>query len=339
MPSTTREMTRLIAATLDELRDVGPEGLTVERVARRAGLPADLVARLYPEMSNLLHDAVEQAVEDTIVRAIDDLPDDLPASARLGLFCHRLWASLRLPVMASLYRLAHVEHDRVGTFERLLGDVVLLRARTMVRELVAEAVASGEIRLRGRRPESRPDRHAALRARLLASLPRAVPSLRRGAAGQCRAADPAGDAGQRCPDPDHGGGAGDRAPGKAEITVPDPFVRRGVLDAVADPALICSVDLRVTAINAPASAALGLPADDVQGRTLLDFVSEEDAGRLGNALTQATGTSEGHVALQIRLLAPGREPWLTEVRIAALGHRRTDGYLITAAASAGGPRG
>ena len=119
----------------------------MERVARRASLPADLVARLYPEMSNLLHDAVEQAVEDTIVRAIDDLPDDLPASARLGLFCHRLWASLRLPVMASLYRLAHVEHDRVGTFERLLGDVVLLRARTMVRELVAEGVACGEIRV------------------------------------------------------------------------------------------------------------------------------------------------------------------------------------------------
>jgi two-component system, cell cycle sensor histidine kinase and response regulator CckA len=121
--------------------------------------------------------------------------------------------------------------------------------------------------------------------------------------------------------------------------VPDPFVRRGVLDAVADPALICSVDLRITAINAPASAALGLPADDVQGRSLLDFVSEEDAGRLGNALTQTTGTSEGHVALQIRLLAPGREPWLTEVRIAALGHRRTDGYLITAAASAVGHPG
>ena len=48
MPSTTREMTRLIAATLDELRDVGPEGLTVERIARRAGLPLDLVARSVP---------------------------------------------------------------------------------------------------------------------------------------------------------------------------------------------------------------------------------------------------------------------------------------------------
>jgi AcrR family transcriptional regulator len=147
MPTTTREMTRLIAATLDEVRDVGPERLTVERIARRSGLPLDLVARLYPDTSILLHDAVDQAIEDTIVRAIDDLPDGIPPAATLGLFCQRLWSALRLPVMASLYRLAHVEHDRVGTFERLLGDVVLLRARTTVRELVAEAVAAGEIRV------------------------------------------------------------------------------------------------------------------------------------------------------------------------------------------------
>jgi AcrR family transcriptional regulator len=147
MPSATREMTRLIAATLDELRDVGAEGLTVERIARRSGLPLDLVVRLYPDLSNLLHDSVDQALEDTIVRAIDDLPDGIPPSASLGLFCQRLWSALRLPVMASLYRLAHVEHDRIATFERLLGDVVLMRARTTVRELVAEAVAAGEIRV------------------------------------------------------------------------------------------------------------------------------------------------------------------------------------------------
>jgi AcrR family transcriptional regulator len=147
MPTTTREMTRLIAATLDEVRDVGPERLTVERIARRSGLPLDLVARLYPDISILLHDSVDQAIEDTIVRAIDDLPDGIPPAATLGLFCQRLWSALRLPVMASLYRLAHVEHDRIGTFERLLGDVVLLRAQTTVRELVAEAVAAGEIRV------------------------------------------------------------------------------------------------------------------------------------------------------------------------------------------------
>src|SRR5262245_22350859 len=108
--------------------------------------------------------------------------------------------------------------------------------------------------------------------------------------------------------------------------LPDRFVRRGVLDAVADPALICSADLRITAINASASAALGVPADDVLGRVLLDFVDTGDAARLSSALSQATGAGNGHVALQVRLLPPGREPWLTEVRIAALGNRRSDGY-------------
>ncbi len=118
--------------------------------------------------------------------------------------------------------------------------------------------------------------------------------------------------------------------------MPDRFVRHGVLDAVADPALICSVDLRITAINASASALLGVPADDVLGRALLDFVDADDSGRLTSALAQATGAGKGHVALQVRLLPPGREPWRTEVRIAALGHRRSDGYLITAAGSSGG---
>ena len=77
-----------------------------------------------------------------------------------------------------------------------------------------------------------------------------------------------------------------------------------------------------------------------RGPYLLDFVSEEDGGRLSNALTQADGNrARATSPSRSALLAPGREPWLTEVRIAALGHRRTDGYLITAAASAGGHPG
>jgi two-component system cell cycle sensor histidine kinase/response regulator CckA len=116
--------------------------------------------------------------------------------------------------------------------------------------------------------------------------------------------------------------------------VPDRFVRRGVLEAVADPALICAVDLRVVAINAAASAVLGATTDDILGRTLLDFVDEGDARRLSSALSQATGVSEGPAALRLRLLPQEGEPWLADLRIAALGHRRSDGYLITAVAAA-----
>ena len=145
--------------------------------------------------------------------------------------------------------------------------------------------------------------------------------------------------GQRCPEPDHGGGAGDLARAKAEVIVPDRLARRGVLDAVADPALVCSSELRITAINAAGSAVLGLSADDIVGRELFDFVAAEDASRLDNALSQATQSGQGHVALQIRLLPHDGTPRHTEVRIAALGLRRHDGYLITAPATAGMSQG
>ena len=58
--------------------------------------------------------------------------------------------------------------------------------------------------------------------------------------------------------------------------MPDRLAGRGVLDAVADLALICSADLRITAINATGAAILGLPADDLVGRELFDFVAAED---------------------------------------------------------------
>ena len=156
MLSPTRETTRIITATLDELGDAGPEGLTIERIAERAGLPADLVARLYPDLSTLLHDAVDRAVEATIGRAIDDLPEGRSPAARLGLFCHRLWAAVQLPTLVAIYRLANVENDRIGTFVRLLGELQSGRTRAVVRELVAEAAKSGE--LRGEDGERKADR-------------------------------------------------------------------------------------------------------------------------------------------------------------------------------------
>jgi len=123
------------------------------------------------------------------------------------------------------------------------------------------------------------------------------------------------------------------------VIVPDRLARRGVLDAVADPALVCSAELRITAINAVGSAVLGLSADEIVGRELFDFVAAEDASRLGSALSQATQSGGGHVALQIRLLPHSGTPQHNEVRIAALGLRRHDGYLITAPATAGMPQG
>ena len=55
---------RLQMATLSELGVVGPDGLTVERIARRAELPEEAVTDLYPDVGSLLYQSVEHAIED-----------------------------------------------------------------------------------------------------------------------------------------------------------------------------------------------------------------------------------------------------------------------------------
>jgi AcrR family transcriptional regulator len=138
---------RLQMATLAELGVAGPDGLTMERIARRAELPEELITSLYPDLAGLLYESVAQAIEQTIGRAIDELPAQLPATARLGLLSHRLWGALQLPAMASIFRLVDVDDDRHGAFEHLLEEMLLSRPRVAFRSLVAEMVRAGELRL------------------------------------------------------------------------------------------------------------------------------------------------------------------------------------------------
>ncbi len=141
------ERIKLQVATLAELGVAGPDGLTAARVARRAELPEELVTRLYPDLAALLYESVAGAIERTIGRAVDELPVDRSAPARLGLLCQQLWASLQLPTMGSIFRLVDVEDDRHGAFEHLLEEMLLSRPREAVRSIVADLVRSGDIRL------------------------------------------------------------------------------------------------------------------------------------------------------------------------------------------------
>jgi AcrR family transcriptional regulator len=138
---------RLHMAILAELAVAGPEGLTAERIARRAELPEEVVTGLYPDLASLLYEAVAQTIEQTIGRAIDELPTNLPATARLGLLSHRLWSALQLPAMAAIFRLVDVDDDRHGAFEHLLEEMLMGRPRAAVRSLVAELVRNGDLRL------------------------------------------------------------------------------------------------------------------------------------------------------------------------------------------------
>jgi AcrR family transcriptional regulator len=144
---TSMDRIRLQMATLAELSVAGPDGLTTERIARRAELPEELVQRLYPDLATLLYESVAHAIEQTIGRAVDELPTDGSGAARLGLLSHRLWDALQLPTMASIFRLVDVEDDRHGAFEHLLEEMLLSRPRGAFRSLVSELVRSGELKL------------------------------------------------------------------------------------------------------------------------------------------------------------------------------------------------
>lgn len=144
---TSMDRIRLQMATLAELDVAGPDGITIDRIARRAELPEEMVTSLYPDLATLLYESVAHAIEETIGRAVDELPVHLPASARLGLLSHRLWGALQLPAMRSIFRLVDVDDDRHGAFEHLLEEMLLTRPRSAVKGLVAELVRSGEIRL------------------------------------------------------------------------------------------------------------------------------------------------------------------------------------------------
>ena len=144
---TSIDRNRLQLATLAELGVVGPDGLTSERIARRAQLPEELVTSLYPDLAILLYESVANAIEQIIGRAVDELPADLPTTARMGLLSQRLWSALQLPTMAAIFRLVDVDDDRHGAFEHLLEELLLSRPRIAFRNLVTELVRSGDLRL------------------------------------------------------------------------------------------------------------------------------------------------------------------------------------------------
>ena len=144
---TSIDRNRLQMATLAELGVVGLDGLTSERIARRAELPEELVTSLYPDLAILLYESVANAIEQIIGRAVDELPVDLPAAARMGLLSQRLWSALQLPTMAAIFRLVDVDDDRHGAFEHLLEELLLARPRAAFRSLVTELVRSGDLRL------------------------------------------------------------------------------------------------------------------------------------------------------------------------------------------------
>lgn len=125
----TRELAT--AAALDLLREGGPEAVTHQRVAERAGIGRATVYRHWPDRQSLMFDALE-AFSLTIAPP-DDLPIRESLVATLEMLCDRLDSPVAY-AMSSLIARAEWEAEVRSFLDHVLGH-----ARGEIRHLLEQA--------------------------------------------------------------------------------------------------------------------------------------------------------------------------------------------------------
>lgn len=135
----------LVAAVLAEVEERGVEGLTVRRIAARAGMGTGLVHHYFPGgKTELLHAAVAAAVERGVQRMLAVL------DTRRGAEAVRAVAAELLPITderRSQWKAWTALWSQVLTTEQLLHEQCeRLRAwRLVLQSLLDQAVADGEL--------------------------------------------------------------------------------------------------------------------------------------------------------------------------------------------------
>jgi AcrR family transcriptional regulator len=131
----------ITAAALDVLAEGGFEGFSVEAVAVRAGVARTTVYRRFPTRDELLVGALER-LNDTLPPA----PPPGPVRERLvqvlGEVCNRTPRSVRGKILMH----AAAEGTREPGLADLVQSRVLTPRRTILRNIIREGIATGELR-------------------------------------------------------------------------------------------------------------------------------------------------------------------------------------------------
>lgn len=134
----TREV--VLAATIEELAEVGFERISIDAVAERSGVARSTIYRNWPDRTTLLAEAFQQlcAAGPADLLPTDDLRGDLEALARL--LVEQLQSGLWISAVPSLIGAA--SHDPPM---RELMAAFSSERRAEAGEIVARAVARGEM--------------------------------------------------------------------------------------------------------------------------------------------------------------------------------------------------
>ena len=139
-PRIVRSRSVILEATIDELAEVGYGAMTIESVAKRAGVGKATIYRQWQGKADLVESVLELIKEDIVVRADGTVRERVTSLLQgLASYLSDSRASLCMPAMVSA---AHYD-DAVGEFQFRLGN----ERRQVLVDLLAEGVESGELNL------------------------------------------------------------------------------------------------------------------------------------------------------------------------------------------------
>lgn len=137
-PRIVRSRQVILEATIDELAEVGYGAMTIESVAKRAGVGKATIYRQWRGKADLVESVLVMIKQDIVVR-VDGTVRERVTSLLQGLasYLSDSRASLCMPAMVSA---AHYD-DTVGEFQFRFAN----ERRQVLVDLLAEGVSSGEL--------------------------------------------------------------------------------------------------------------------------------------------------------------------------------------------------
>ena len=137
-PRIVRSRQVILEATIDELAEVGYGAMTIESVAKRAGVGKATIYRQWRGKADLVESVLVMIKQDIVVR-VDGTVRERVTSLLQGLatYLSDSRASLCMPAMVSA---AHYD-DTVGVFQFRFAN----ERRQVLVDLLADGVSSGEL--------------------------------------------------------------------------------------------------------------------------------------------------------------------------------------------------
>jgi AcrR family transcriptional regulator len=136
---TAKVRAAVLDATIDELAESGYGGLSIERIAERAGVNKTTLYRRWRDRDTLLVDAVE-----TFAAAEADVPDTGDVDEDLRLWAHSIRTTLSGPVSGALVRAVFSGAGHSPAVADLRHRFWLIRS-ALVTPMVERAVARGQL--------------------------------------------------------------------------------------------------------------------------------------------------------------------------------------------------